>query len=634
MSEGKVQVKVEPLYTDYEANLESGNKAEEAHIHVKDEPIWNTEEYSPASVCRDQVIENDSLSHTTKKIKKETEQHSTKYSQDDWCMEYKVKVETEVDKSNRSNIASQVKEYSHNISQQSLVLAASTNQYMKKEKEATKDAISKEAVTPSGLYVDQMVKIERDTDIYSVNNEIPHKLNNSESKVETSPIGHDGSKFTIQSCLSTDQMVKADNAVVGLYMDHVVKEELVVGPEVLQKPKLLPFQATNNNLDRCSVRLEKMHVETESSTCSVGFNTYKCQVSLLNYQGNQVKEEINHSAPQNSQNIQISGNAKLLSKKRIKVEGKQYKRELHGKVQSEKPFKCTLCSYSTANKAHFQIHERVHTGERPYKCDQCSYAAIQKSDLSVHQRVHSGEKPFKCRHCIFACSRKRDLLAHERTHDVDKRLKCEQCSYTSNRKRDMLIHVSCTHADTLLTTTVNDQNIYKCDHCSYTSPIKRNWQNHIRITHTKPKPYRCKICRYESKDKSRFETHVKEHTGKPIEFRFKCGECNYATGHKHHMLTHQRTHSGEKPFHCNHCSYATAYRRELVAHKALHNNENPYKCTKCSYACGSESHLRIHERTHIGENENRLTETLTETKKPVQTRVNTFKILLKREQSK
>ncbi|XP_063383310.1 zinc finger protein 84-like [Cydia fagiglandana] len=645
MSEGIdiVQVKVEPLYTDNEENVETTRKAEkneQIHKYVKKEPIWNTEDCSPARLCRDQIIEKDYVSHISRKmdhirheVKKETEQNHTEDSQIDWCIDNVVKVERDVGIPEGSMVASQVSEHTRNTPpvQSKESQAACTDHGIKKENVSTIDANSSsicEATTPSGLSIYHVVKIERE-DMDSANNVTQHKLNESESKVKHDrQRGHDtqDEKATIQSGLSIDQMVKADSSVIGLYMDHVVKDELVVGPEVLQRPKLLPLQSTINHIGSeilgrsCSVRLEKMHVDVESGVCRVDLNTHKFRMCPINYQDNFVKNEISGSTPQKDENKHMGTNSKSLSNKSIKVQEKRYKCDLcnystdekyrlkvHGKVHSgEKPFKCKLCSYSTAYKAHLQIHDRIHTGERPYKCDQCSYASIQKCDLSVHKRVHSGEKPHKCSHCIFACKRKRDLLAHERTHKVEKPFKCEHCDYSSNRKRDLLIHVSRTHS---LKTTINDQNTYKCDHCSYTSPSRRNWKNHIRIMHMKIKPYKCGQCDYETRDKIRFGTHVKKHTGEPIQLHYKCSQCKYATNHKHHMLGHQRTHSGEKPFKCGHCSYATAYRRELLAHKALHNDENPYKCLKCPYACGSESNLRNHERTHIGESANRLTET-------------------------
>jgi KRAB domain-containing zinc finger protein len=39
-----------------------------------------------------------------------------------------------------------------------------------------------------------------------------------------------------------------------------------------------------------------------------------------------------------------------------------------------KPFKCNVCSFSTAYKQHLTIHCRIHTGEKPFKCNVCNYA--------------------------------------------------------------------------------------------------------------------------------------------------------------------------------------------------------------------------------------------------------------------
>ncbi len=59
-------------------------------------------------------------------------------------------------------------------------------------------------------------------------------------------------------------------------------------------------------------------------------------------------------------------------------------------------------------KAHF----RTHTSEKPFKCSECSYAASNAGNLKVHMRTHTGETPFKCSNCSYAASQAGHLKKH------------------------------------------------------------------------------------------------------------------------------------------------------------------------------------------------------------------------------
>jgi len=95
-----------------------------------------------------------------------------------------------------------------------------------------------------------------------------------------------------------------------------------------------------------------------------------------------------------------------------------------------KPFKCQLCSFSTASNTYLKSHMRKHTGEKPYTCNQCSYAAAHLHLLKIHRNKHDSEKSLKCNKCSFTTSHMGYLKRHERNVHIKVRpFKCNECSY-------------------------------------------------------------------------------------------------------------------------------------------------------------------------------------------------------------
>ena len=114
-------------------------------------------------------------------------------------------------------------------------------------------------------------------------------------------------------------------------------------------------------------------------------------------------------------------------------------------------------------------------------------------------------------------------------------------------------------------------------------------------THVKVNWYSCPQCEKRYHTHSYLMKHIAIHSTK-----FKCSECGKCFRDNTELITHKRSHSGEKPFECYVCGKRFTTSSNLVVHNRLHSGEKPYKCFVCDKAFTQSGTLSSHIKVHMG----------------------------------
>lgn len=146
------------------------------------------------------------------------------------------------------------------------------------------------------------------------------------------------------------------------------------------------------------------------------------------------------------------------------------------------------------------------------------------------------------------------------------------------------------------------ENKFHCNHCQYSTNVLTNYKCHQR-THTGEKPFHCSFiaCSKSFSTKYGLIKHIRTHTG---EKPFLCSEigCGKSFSSNESFKRHMKIHTGERPFHCSEmgCGKSFSCRESLKRHMRTHTGERPYLCSEmaCGKSFKQSSHLMAHKRTH------------------------------------
>ncbi|XP_033610221.1 zinc finger protein 334 isoform X2 [Cryptotermes secundus] len=190
---------------------------------------------------------------------------------------------------------------------------------------------------------------------------------------------------------------------------------------------------------------------------------------------------------------------------------------------------------------------------------------------------------YSCPACDKTFSTRSAIVRHYRTHTGERPFPCDFCNKTFASKTSVESHLLRQH-------NLNTESALAC-HCGKLFVRRSSLEVHL-MTHSKDKPFPCDVCGKKFSQKVTRNIHLARHTGR---YDHTCDICHKKFASRAKLNEHMHRHQSPR-FRCDECGRQFVRQDALHSHQRVHTGERPYQCPVCRKSFHTTSNLRLHEQ--------------------------------------